>query len=65
MRTIHVCKHCGSPRVSQDALAYMNTNEVLTYDDVHCHDCDGETSTTEVEVRDDFDLDTDFYSWEE
>lgn len=61
---VHVCTTCGSPRVFADAFAALNTDEVRTYDDTHCDDCDGECRTHEVEVSDDFDLETDFYKEE-
>lgn len=65
MKTISVCTYCGSPRVFVDAYASMNTDEVRTYDDIHCEDCDGECSVTEVEVDEAFDLETDFYKFAE
>ena len=58
---IHVCTTCGSPRVFADAYASLNTDEVRTYDDTNCDDCEGECKTQWVEVPADFDLDTDFY----
>lgn len=61
MRTIHVCKACGSPRVYQDSFAAINSDEVLRYDYTHCMDCDGGAKTEKVEVPDGFDIDVDFY----
>ncbi len=61
MISLNVCTHCGSPRVFADAFAALNTDEVRTYDDIHCDDCGGECRTHVVEVADDFDLETDFY----
>lgn len=61
---IHVCNYCGSPRVFADAYAALNTDVVITYDDTFCEDCAGECSTSEVEVGDDFDIDSDFYRGE-
>lgn len=58
---IHVCTHCGSPRVFADAYAALNTDEVRTYQQCRCDDCDGERRTQEVEAPDDFDLETDFW----
>lgn len=59
-KKVHVCTHCGSPRVFADAWASLNTDEVRTYDNTHCDDCDGECRTKEIEVPDEFDLDIDF-----
>lgn len=61
MQYIHVCRTCGSPRVFADAYSALNTDEVRTYDDAYCDDCEGECSTDMVEVPDDFDLEMDFY----
>ena len=62
-KKILVCTNCGSPRVFADAFAALNTDEVRTYDDTHCDDCEGECKTTEVEVPDDFDIYSDFYKF--
>lgn len=62
MKTIHVCTTCGSPRVLLDAYVGLNdSDDVRTYDDTFCEDCGGECSTKEVEVEDDFDIETDTY----
>ena len=63
MKKIQVCTTCGSPRVTYDALVDPNKdNEVVTiFDNSDCQNCGGECSTQEVEVSDDFDLETDFY----
>lgn len=63
-RHAHVCTYCGSPRVFADAYVGLNTDEVRTYDDTHCDDCEGECRTEMVEVSDDFDLETDFHKEE-
>lgn len=63
MKIISVCNYCGSPRVFADAFKALNTDETRTYDDTHCEDCNGESSVTEVEVNNDFDLETDFYKF--
>lgn len=61
MKTIHVCTYCGSPRVYVDAYANLNVpDDIRTYDQAYCDDCQEESRTTEVVVADDFDLDTDF-----
>lgn len=61
MKEIYVCTTCGSPRVFSDAWASINTDEVRTYDDTHCDDCEGECRVRLVSVADDFDLETDIY----
>lgn len=49
--------------VTYDAVVDPNNdNEIINiFDNSDCRDCDGECSTQEVEVPDDFDLETDFY----
>ena len=63
MKTITVCK-CGSPRVFRDAQINANTGEINDYcDDLTCADCgyDGmHFDFDNVEVPDDFNLDSDF-----
>ena len=62
MKSIFVCVACGSPRVLRDAYVGINNEaDVILFDDTFCEDCDGETSVTDVEVEDGFDLETDFY----
>lgn len=59
---VHVCTTCGSPRVYADAFVGLNNeNDVRTFDDTHCDDCDGSCKTHEVEVPATFDIETDFY----
>lgn len=65
MKKITVCSTCGSPRVFSDAWASINTDEVRTYDDTHCDDCEGECKTIDVDVPDDFDVEEDTYDLEE
>lgn len=60
-QSVHVCTHCGSPRVYADAWAALNTDDVRTYDDLHCDDCEGPCRAEMIEVGDAFDLETDFY----
>lgn len=64
MRKVYVCDECGSARVFMDAFASMNTDEVRTYDYTYCDDCEEGCSVSEVEVADDFDVETDFYKGE-
>jgi hypothetical protein len=63
VRKVWVCTACGSPRVSQDACVDVNSEEVSTYDDMTCQDCENEGNSVirEVEVPFDFDLATDTY----
>lgn len=63
MKTVTVCTYCGSPRVTFDAMVDPNKdNEVVSiFDNSDCQNCGGECSTQEVEVADDFNLETDFY----
>lgn len=67
MKTVTVCTYCGSPRVTFDALVDPNKdNEVVSIlDSADCSDCAGECKTEQVEVPDDFDLETDFYKEEQ
>ncbi len=62
MKKILVCTTCGSPRITFDALIDPNkNNEVVTiFDNSDCQDC-GECSTQEVEVEDNFDIESDTY----
>ncbi len=59
MKKIPVCK-CGSPRVYRDASVNVNTGEVSEFDQRSCADCsyDGLDGFREVEVDDDFDVET-------
>ena len=62
MKKIRVCTYCGSPRVMYDAYVDVNDQDnVRTFDNVICDDCGTECSIHEVEVPDDFDMDTGFY----
>ena len=62
MKKIQVCTACGSPRVMYDAYVDVNDpDNVKTFDDVFCEDCRGVCSIHEVEVPDDFDMESDFY----
>lgn len=50
-----VCSYCGSEDVSKDAWADWDVDRqewVLRteFDNAHCHNCDGETSLTELEL---------------
>ena len=64
MKTISVCTHCGSPRVFSDAYAAINSDEVRTFDDTFCDDCERPSRVTDVSVPDTFDIDTDTFDWE-
>lgn len=63
-KMIYVCNRCGSPRVFADAYKALNSDEVHTYDNTFCEDCDGECRVTEVEVPEDFDISEQFYPLE-
>lgn len=68
MKTIQVCKYCGSPRVFCDAYVNLNdASDVRTFDDARCMDCDCNSSylTRVVEVPDNFDIDEDSFDFEE
>lgn len=63
MKTVYVCTRCGSANIQQDALVYYNNREdVHTFDDLYCENCESSCKTKEVEVPDDFDIYTDIYS---
>ena len=63
MKKIHVCTTCGSPRVKRDAWVDVNDpDNVTTFDDTICDDCGKERRIYEVEVPDDFDMESDFAS---
>ena len=62
MKNIQVCTTCGSPRVKRDVWVNANNpDNVKTFDDVICDDCGTECSIHEVEVPDNFDMESDFY----
>ena len=64
MKTISVCRECGSPRVYNDA--YVNANDpadVSTYDNALCRGCgDDDAWLVEVSVPDNFDIEDDVYT---
>lgn len=62
MKTIQVCTYCGSGNVLVDAFVHINNpDDVRTYDDCYCENCESSCSTTEVEVPDDFNIYNDLY----
>ena len=62
MNTIHVCTNCGSANIQQDAWVHYNDRQnVQTFDDLYCENCESPCSTQEVEVPDDFDVYSDLY----
>lgn len=61
MKTIYVCRHCGSPRVFADAWASLNSDTVRTFDHTHCDDCEGPCFTKQVKVSDEFCVESDTY----
>ena len=59
---IFVCTACGSPRVKLDAWVDVNDPEnVTTFDDTFCQNCVTSCKIEQVEVDDNFDMETDFY----
>ena len=62
MKTIYVCTYCGSANIQQDAWVHYNDRQnVQTFDDLYCENCESSRNTKEVEVPDDFDIYTDLY----
>lgn len=68
MPKIYVCKHCGSPRVTREALVDVNGPALQAhalYDMFFCPDCETEGKDElldEVEVPDDFNMASGFYA---
>lgn len=59
---IYVCTTCGSADIQQDAWSHMNLpGEIQTFPDKFCENCQGQCTTKEVEVSDDFDIYNDLY----
>lgn len=59
---VHVCTNCGSANVLADAFVHVNASEdVRTFDDMYCENCESSCKTKEVEVPDDFDVYNDTY----
>jgi DNA-directed RNA polymerase subunit RPC12/RpoP len=52
--TKFVCAHCGGENVVRDAWYHPNTEEIQTFDDCYCLDCD---ESTTIEEEDDEDSD--------
>lgn len=51
-RTIYRCSKCGSKDVHSGAWTSMNDEaHVITFEQKHCADCEGECSVTETEVE--------------
>jgi hypothetical protein len=60
-REINVCRRCGSPRISYDAMVAANSDEVTAvYDNAYCHDCDGDTKNVTIKVPPGFDMESGF-----
>jgi hypothetical protein len=66
MKTIHVCKHCGSANVAVDAWYYPNLekSDVFWNGCCHCNECEGATLLVMVDVPDFFDVRIDKYDFE-
>lgn len=61
LKTIKVCTACGSPRVLADAWVGVNDpDNVTTFDDTFCEDCEDDCNVVEVDVADSFNIETDF-----
>ena len=56
MKTIFVCGTCGSTQLYIDAYSAMNWDEVRTYDNCICMDCESYSWPVEVEVPDETDV---------
>ena len=62
MKVIRVCTHCGSANIQQDAwVHYNNREDIQTFDDLYCENCESSCNAREVEVPDGFDIYTDLY----
>ena len=62
MKTIRVCTTCGSSNVLADAFVHVNNpDDVRTFDDCYCENCESSCKTQKVEVPDDFDECGDIY----
>lgn len=59
---IFVCTSCGSADIQQDAFIHYNDRENITsFDNLYCENCEGSCSVNEVEVPEDFDVYSDIY----
>jgi len=60
---VSVCGKCGSPRLLRDAyVAVNNPDDVRTFDNTVCEDCDYDGHDVRVvEVDEDFDIYVDTY----
>ena len=59
---IYICTTCGSGNVLADAFVHVNApDDVRTFDNMYCENCESSCKTTEVEVSDDFDVYNDIY----
>lgn len=67
MKTVFVCKYCGSARVFMDAIYNINERCYDAYDDQSCEYCGADSSDllTRVEVPDNFDIREDRVDLEE
>ena len=59
---ICVCTRCGSANILQDAFVHINNeDDVRTFDDLYCENCESSCQVNEVEVPEDFDVYSDSY----
>lgn len=61
-KEVYVCTHCGSANLLWDAFVHANNpNDVRTFDDCYCENCEGSCSVNRVTVPADFNEYTDIY----
>ena len=68
MKTIYVCKTCGSPEVIEECAKRINEDdEIISYDLYCCEKCgrEGTTILAAVEAPDDFDIENHKWSFAE
>lgn len=59
---VYVCTNCGSANIHQDAwVHYNNREDIQTYDDLYCENCESSCNAREVEVTRAFNIYTDLY----
>lgn len=61
-KQVYVCSACGSANVQRDAWVHVNDpEEVRTFDDLYCENCESSCKTNEVTVPVSFDIYSDIY----
>lgn len=62
---VKVCTTCGSANIQQDAWVHLNEPEdIQTFPELYCENCESACKVKEVEVPDDFDIYDDVYTGE-